>query len=100
MLMHGTESDSGTPARLAQGVAALRPHARARAEVVDLAPGSAWSTHAPHGLAITCERGSVWITVEGDPEDHFIAAPGVFASPAHGRFAALALSPASLLVER
>jgi hypothetical protein len=41
----------------------------------------------------------VWITVEGDPEDHLVAAPAGFARPARGRFAVLALSPARLVVE-
>ncbi|MFL5271348.1 MAG: DUF2917 domain-containing protein [Anaeromyxobacteraceae bacterium] len=99
MFTHGTESGSGTFARLAHGVAALRTHAPPRPAVVDLAPGATWSLDAPHGLALTCERGSVWITVEGDPEDHVLAAPAVFASPARGRFAVLALSPARLVVE-
>jgi hypothetical protein len=81
MLMHGTDSGSGQ-------VAAL-----------DLAPAATWSGHARHGLAITCERGSAWITVEGDPEDHVIAAPDTFASPARGRFAILALESARLRVE-
>ena len=100
MYTHGTESGSGTFARLAHGVAALRTHAQPPREVVDLAAGETWSLDAPHGLALTCERGSAWITVEGDPEDHVVAAPAVVASPARGRVAVLALSPARLLVER
>jgi DUF2917 family protein len=99
MFTHGTESGSGTFARLAHGVAALRTHAHPPAQVVDLAAGATWSVDAPHGLAITCARGAAWITVEGDPEDHFVAAPAAFASPARGRFAVLALSPARLVVE-
>jgi DUF2917 family protein len=96
MFTHGTESGSAL-GRRSHGVATLRTHPRA--EVVDLEPGATWSTQAPHGLAITCEDGSVWITVEGDPEDHMLAAPGVFASSVRGRYAVLALTRARLLVE-
>ncbi len=65
----------------------------------DLAAGKAWSAPAPHGVAVRCERGTVWVTVEGDPEDHIVVAPGTFATHAHGRVAALALEPAHLAVE-
>jgi hypothetical protein len=64
-----------------------------------LAEGEAWSTHsARSGLVLRCESGKLWVTVEGDPEDHILLAPDSFTVPTHGRVAVLALSPASLEV--
>jgi len=64
-----------------------------------LAEGEAWSTHSPRaGLAISCENGKLWVTVEGDPEDHILLAPDRLAIPVRGRVAVLALSPSSIEV--
>jgi hypothetical protein len=62
---------------------------------LELNEGEAWSAEPPrHGLIVRCERGSVWMTVEGDREDHILAAGETFTTTAHGRVALLALSPA------
>ena len=65
---------------------------------LDLPAGKAWSAQAPRGgVDIACERGALWITVEGDPEDHVVVAPAHFKA-AHGRVAALALEPARMAI--
>jgi hypothetical protein len=62
---------------------------------LELNEGEAWSAGAPRrGLLVRCERGSVWVTVEGDGEDHILTAGETFASSTHGRVAVMALSPA------
>jgi len=100
MLSHGTETGSGGPlTRLAHGVAALTGHTAPREEALELAAGATWSAPEPRGCTVRCERGSVWITVEGDPEDHVLTSPGAFSSPAHGRFALMALEPSRVVVE-
>ncbi len=66
---------------------------------LDLSAGQAWSTPSDHSVDIECQRGSVWITVEGDPEDHVVVAPGHFRPVAHGRIAAYALEPAHVFVK-
>ncbi len=64
---------------------------------LELKEGEAWSAEAPrHGLVVRCERGSVWLTVEGDGEDHFLAAGETFASSTRGRVAVMALSAATI----
>lgn len=64
---------------------------------LELAEGEAWSTQSPRaGLAVRCESGKLWLTVEGDPEDHILLAPDVFTVPTRGRVAVLALSPSSI----
>ena len=64
---------------------------------LELNEGEAWSAEPPrHGLIVRCERGSVWLTVEGDGEDHILTAGDTFASSTHGRVAVMALSPATI----
>jgi hypothetical protein len=61
---------------------------------LDLPAGRAWSAPTPRGgIDIECATGALWITVQGDPEDHVLTAPGHFATSAPGRVAALALEP-------
>jgi hypothetical protein len=81
-----------------KGPAIVRRTAEGSEAEFDLGAGRAWSAPAPRGVAISCERGAVWITVEGDPEDHVVVAPGSFKTGARGRVAALALESARLLV--
>ncbi|HZZ84251.1 MAG TPA: DUF2917 domain-containing protein [Anaeromyxobacteraceae bacterium] len=87
---------------LSHGIPAVRPEQQNRAVTsgtVELAEGTAWSARGPRrGVAIRCERGTVWITVEGDPEDHVLAAPGVFETHGRGRVAAQALERARITV--
>lgn len=67
---------------------------------LDLEAGAAWSATGPRrGVSIRCERGTVWVTVEGDPEDHVLAAPAVFETHRRGRVAAQALDRACIRVE-
>lgn len=99
MLSHGSETGSGAFTRLAHGVAALTGLAAPAAQSLDMATGATWSSPEPRGCTVRCERGAVWITVEGDPEDHLLSAPGEFTSAAHGRFAVMALEPARIVVE-
>jgi len=64
---------------------------------LELNEGEAWSAEAPrHGLVVRCERGSVWVTVEGDGQDHFLVAGETFASSTRGRVAMMALSAATV----
>ncbi len=70
-------------------------------DVVELPPNTAWSLSPPRGgVEIRCERGAVWVTVEGDPEDHVLVAPAAFSSRSRGRVAAVALEPARIAVDR
>jgi hypothetical protein len=86
--------ERGTPARAEHHLPFLR-HAQPRQ--LELAEGEAWSTQSPRpGLAVRCESGKLWVTVEGDPEDHILLAPDVFTVPTRGRVAVLALSPTSI----
>jgi len=64
---------------------------------LELNEGEAWSAEAPrHGLVVRCERGSVWLTVEGDGQDHILVAGETFASSTRGRVAVMALSAATV----
>ncbi len=80
------------------GSAMLRRHARPVRTDLELPAGEAWSSETPRGgVDIACDRGTLWITVEGDPEDHVVVAPHHFEA-AHGRVAALALENSHLAV--
>ena len=64
-----------------------------------LAEGEAWSTQSPRaGLVLRCDVGKLWVTVEGDPDDHILLAPDTFTVPTRGRVAVLALTPSSVEV--
>jgi hypothetical protein len=68
-------------------------------QALKLAEGETWSTHSPRaGLVIGCESGKLWVTVEGDPEDHILLAPDRLTVPTRGRVAVLALCPSSIEV--
>lgn len=70
-------------------------HAEPRALM--LTEGEAWSTQSPRaGLALRCEAGKLWVTVEGDPDDHILLAPDTFTVPTRGRVAVLALAASSV----
>lgn len=72
---------------------------RAAARTVALRDGQAWSTVSSRaGLALRCTKGKLWVTFEGDPEDHIVAAPEVFTAPERGRVAVMALGPATIEV--
>ena len=64
---------------------------------LELNEGEAWSVEAPHrGLIVRCERGSVWVTAEGDRDDHILAVGDTFTTSTRGRVAVLALSAAAV----
>ncbi len=85
---------------LSRRLLALPARRAAAVAVVDLKANHAWSAVAPRGgLTVRCEKGSVWVTVEGDPEDHIVVAPGTF-STGRGRVAALALEAARIAIQR
>jgi hypothetical protein len=89
------------PNLLPRSLLSLPTRAAREPLVVELAADATWSAPAtPGGLSIRCERGSVWITVENDPEDHVLAAPGTFSVQARGRVAAMALEPARIVIRR
>jgi hypothetical protein len=61
------------------------------------------ATHATHALRVgrqevlvECVAGSVWITCEGDPEDHVLAAGERVRTARRGRLVTLALEAARL----
>ena len=67
---------------------------------VELADGEAWSAIAPRGgVVVRCERGTAWVTFEGDGTDHVLSAGETFTSSTRGRVAALGLGPAAFRVE-
>ncbi|BDG09830.1 DUF2917 domain-containing protein [Anaeromyxobacter paludicola] len=78
----------------------IAPPRAAVTGTVDLDEGKAWSAEGRrHGVAIRCETGTVWITVEGDPEDHVLQAPAVFETHGRGRVAAQALQKSRITVQ-
>ncbi len=67
--------------------------------IVTLEAGEAWSTVVgAEGLLVRVAGGEVWLTREGDPDDHVVAAPQAFRSARRGRLAVQALTPARLEV--
>lgn len=61
---------------------------------LELRESEAWSTPVGRaGLSLRCRSGSMWVTQEGDPEDHIVAAPGRFETRKPGRVAVVALEP-------
>jgi len=48
------------------------------------------------GVELVCLSGEVWVTVEGDPQDHVLAAGATFSTGGRGRLAMMALRPARL----
>jgi len=67
--------------------------------VIDLDAAEAWSTVVgAEGLLVRVAAGEVWLTREGDTEDHVLGAPFAFRSERRGRLAVQALGPARLEV--
>lgn len=62
---------------------------------LELAPNSAVSVIAERGTEVRVDQGLVWITQEGDGEDHIAAAGTRFCSGYDGRIVMTALSGAS-----
>lgn len=69
------------------------------AMIVTLSETQTWSAVVgPEGILVRVVAGEVWITREGDREDHVVAAPRAFQSTGRGRLAVQALGPARLEV--
>jgi hypothetical protein len=75
----------------------LRHH---RAAELSLAPDATWSERCAAGTEIRCTGGAIWLTLEGDPEDHVLAAGDVHVVERRGRVAVMALGPARIAVAR
>ena len=68
-------------------------------EVVALDSSRAWSAVAQRApLEVEVLEGTVYLTVEGDANDHVIAAGEVFHGPPGRRIAAMGLSPSRIRV--
>ncbi len=73
--------------------AAVRP----RPFEILLEEDETWSFEAGRpGVEVDCLSGEVWVTVEGDPQDHVLAAGATFSTGRRGRLAMMALRPARL----
>ncbi len=67
--------------------------------IITLSEAEAWSTVVgAEGIRVRVAAGEVWLTREGDVEDHVLAAPQTFRSERRGRLAVQALGPARLEV--
>ena len=90
-----------TTSTLSTGWLASRGRAASAQTLIDLPNNMAWSLVPRRGgIEIRCERGAVWVTVEGDPEDHVLVAPAAFSIRSRRRVAALALEAARIAVGR
>ncbi len=73
--------------------AAVRP----RPFEITLEENETWSFEArgPE-VKLACSAGELWITVEGDPEDHILSTGATFSTGRRGRVAVMALCPSRL----
>ena len=64
-------------------------------ELVALPEMGSWSTwlRSPR-VELRCRSGELWITQEGDPEDHLLAAPDRFVTSRRGRLGVTGLTEA------
>ncbi len=67
--------------------------------LVELDEGVAWSAPVPPGAIVTCERGTLWVTFEGDSTDYVLEERASFTAPRHGRVAARALERGAVSLE-
>jgi hypothetical protein len=82
-----------------------RPELEHRAEgsrdstELDLPDGMAWSMPVRDARTVVkCLSGVVWITCEGDPEDHVLSGGSSFSTSRRGRLAMMAFQPARVRV--
>jgi hypothetical protein len=76
-----------------------RPAGRAERVELELPDFEAWSCRVGRGGAtVLCARGSLWITREGDLEDHLLLAGEAFESEKPGRIAVVGLGAARVVV--
>jgi hypothetical protein len=70
---------------------------------MDLALGEnkTWSTRVRGpSVEVSCLSGTVWVTCEGDPEDHVLSEGVTFVTSRKGRLAMMAFRPARVRVVR
>lgn len=66
---------------------------------LELSPSQTWSAEVDRaGIAVRVRSGQVWITRQGDGEDHVLEAPEAFQSGWKGKLVVCALTPARLEV--
>ncbi|HET8761752.1 MAG TPA: DUF2917 domain-containing protein [Nitrospiria bacterium] len=77
-----------------------RSASQAREAVVRLDSNQVWTHRVPRGLdlSVTCVRGQVWMTREGDSRDHFLRGEDTYSSREPGLVCVQAIAPAQLLV--
>jgi hypothetical protein len=64
-------------------------------ELVALSELGSWSTWVQSpGVELQCRSGELWITQEGDPEDHLLSAPDRFVTSRRGRLGVTGLTEA------
>jgi hypothetical protein len=95
--LFGAPAGEARARRRGSGLAGLR---RARTPLLlQLPSGTAWSAAVGgRGVAVAVESGTVWITREGDPCDHVVESPSVFASDRRGRLGVQALTSARVRI--
>ena len=52
---------------------------------IDLAPSGLLNIEARAGFSVACEGGLVWVTVEGEPDDHWLVAGDALRLAGRGR---------------
>jgi hypothetical protein len=69
--------------------------------VVRLDSGQVWTRRVKRGsdLRVTCLRGQVWMTREGDDQDHFLRVEETLTSREPGLVCVQAMAPSQLHVE-
>ncbi len=70
---------------------------------IDLAleENKTWSTRVlGPSVEVSCLSGTVWVTREGDPEDHVLSEGATFLTSRKGRLAMMAFRPARIRVVR
>jgi DUF2917 family protein len=68
--------------------------------IVELNEAKAWSAQVPRaGVEIRVLTGTVWVTQEGDAEDHVLSAGGTFVADRAGRVGIQAFTHADVAVE-
>jgi hypothetical protein len=80
----------------------LPPQCLGTQEAVTLARGALWShrVRSACGLTLTCHEGWVWLTREGDAEDHVLAAGHTVRLDGPGLVVVQALRPARFELAR
>jgi hypothetical protein len=68
----------------------------AEAALIMLAPRQLHDIPDASGVTVTCRAGSVWLTVDGDPNDYILEAGESFALPGRGRVLVYALGAARI----